>query len=142
MSISSTRDGIFRIQDKLGAHPMTVKGAAGTYFAVWAPNANFVSVIGDFNGWDKAANRLAPRESSGIWEGFIPGARARANVQVPHRLQRGGVSGGQGGPVRPAQQDAPRHGEHYLDAGVRVGGQELDGHAARAQFAESADEHL
>ncbi len=63
------------MQEKLGAHPMAVRGTDGTYFAVWAPNANYVSVIGDFNGWDKAANRLAPRESSGIWEGFVSGAK-------------------------------------------------------------------
>jgi len=59
--------------EKLGAHPW--KDPDGTYFAVWAPNADAVSVIGDFNGWDKAANGLYAREQSGIWEGFIPGVR-------------------------------------------------------------------
>ncbi|HEY1454912.1 MAG TPA: 1,4-alpha-glucan branching enzyme, partial [Candidatus Dormibacteraeota bacterium] len=57
--------------EKLGAH--VSKDPEGTYFAVWAPNADAVGVIGDFNGWDKAANGLFPREQSGIWEGFIPG---------------------------------------------------------------------
>ena len=41
-----------RLYEKLGSHPMAVDKAAGTYFAVWAPNAEFVSVVGDFNGWD------------------------------------------------------------------------------------------
>ncbi|GIX47333.1 MAG: hypothetical protein KatS3mg131_1544 [Candidatus Tectimicrobiota bacterium] len=63
----------FRLYEKLGAHPLSVGGTAGTYFAVWAPNAEQVSVIGDFNGWDKKAHPLFPRESSGIWEGFLPG---------------------------------------------------------------------
>jgi len=63
----------YRLYEKLGAHPARAEGVAGTYFAVWAPNANYVSVIGDFNGWDKAAHRLRPRGESGIWEGFIPG---------------------------------------------------------------------
>jgi len=63
----------FRLYDKLGAHPATQDGTTGTYFAVWAPDAKQVSVIGDFNGWDRAPNPLAPRADSGIWEGFVPG---------------------------------------------------------------------
>jgi 1,4-alpha-glucan branching enzyme len=59
------------LYEKLGAHPMTYGGTAGTYFAVWAPNAEAVSVIGDFNGWDRSRHPLKPRFSSGIWEGFI-----------------------------------------------------------------------
>jgi 1,4-alpha-glucan branching enzyme len=62
-----------RLYQKLGSHPMTREGAAGTYFAVWAPAAEYVSVVGDFNGWDTGTHSLRPRESSGIWEGFIPG---------------------------------------------------------------------
>lgn len=62
-----------RIWEKLGAHPMEVDGQAGTYFAVWAPNAERVAVIGDFNGWDRSANPLRPRDRSGIWEGWVPG---------------------------------------------------------------------
>ena len=64
----------FRLYDKLGAHPMAIDGAAGTHFSVWAPNAQSVSVIGDFNGWNRVSHPLACRwDSSGIWEGFIPG---------------------------------------------------------------------
>ncbi len=61
------------LYEKLGAHPMTVEGIHGTLFAVWAPNAKAVSVIGDFNCWNSASHPLRPREDqSGIWEGFIP----------------------------------------------------------------------
>jgi 1,4-alpha-glucan branching enzyme len=64
----------YRLYEKLGSHPMSVEGTAGTLFAVWAPNASSVSVVGDFNSWDKHSHRLEPRhDSSGIWEGFIPG---------------------------------------------------------------------
>ena len=67
------------LYQKFGAHPLTVDGSAGTYFAVWAPNAEGVSVIGDFNGWRTDRHRLMPRsDESGIWEGFIPDAKAGA----------------------------------------------------------------
>lgn len=63
----------FRLYRKLGAHPAVVDGVHGTHFAVWAPNAERVSVVGDFNGWDAGSHPLQPRGSAGIWEGFIPG---------------------------------------------------------------------
>jgi 1,4-alpha-glucan branching enzyme len=62
-----------QLHDKLGAHPMTVDGSRGTYFAVYAPNAERVSVMGDFNGWNKSSHSLGQRADSGIWEGFLPG---------------------------------------------------------------------
>jgi len=63
----------FRLYEKLGAHVRVVDGVAGTNFAVWAPGADYVSVIGDFNAWDPGTHPLTWRYSSGIWEGFIPG---------------------------------------------------------------------
>jgi len=63
----------FRLYDKFGAHIVQQGGARGTYFAVWAPNADNVSVIGAFNGWEKGKHCLQPKGQSGIWEGFIPG---------------------------------------------------------------------
>jgi 1,4-alpha-glucan branching enzyme len=63
----------YRAYEKLGAHPAERGGAAGTRFAVWAPDARFVSVVGDFNGWRPGANPLDPVDSTGIWEGFVPG---------------------------------------------------------------------
>ncbi|MFH1573732.1 MAG: 1,4-alpha-glucan branching protein GlgB [Acidobacteriota bacterium] len=65
----------YRLYDKLGAHLCAVDGVQGAYFAVWAPNAENVFVMGDFNGWDRTSHPLAPREESGIWEGFVPGVR-------------------------------------------------------------------
>jgi 1,4-alpha-glucan branching enzyme len=63
----------YRLYDKLGVHPLTVNGVAGTYFAVWAPAAERVSVLGDFNGWRAGVHPLKARDSSGIWEGFLAG---------------------------------------------------------------------
>jgi len=63
----------FRLYEKLGAHPLNKEGLRGIYFAVWAPDAAQVFVMGDFNGWDKSSHPLRPKGQSGIWEGFIPG---------------------------------------------------------------------
>jgi 1,4-alpha-glucan branching enzyme len=63
----------YRLYEKLGAHPASAGGEPGTYFAVWAPDARQVSVVGDFNDWNNEAHPLRPRGLSGIWEGFIPG---------------------------------------------------------------------
>ncbi|MCK9356179.1 MAG: 1,4-alpha-glucan branching protein GlgB [Dehalococcoidia bacterium] len=63
----------FRLYEKLGAHSVDADGQPGTHFAVWAPNAEHVSVVGDFNCWDPSAHPLRPRDSSGIWEGFCAG---------------------------------------------------------------------
>jgi 1,4-alpha-glucan branching enzyme len=61
-----------RVYQKLGAHPAIIDGHAGVSFAVWAPSADAVSVIGEFNNWDPARTPLTPRSLSGIWEGFVP----------------------------------------------------------------------
>ena len=71
----------FRLYEKLGAHPMEHEGKEGTCFAVWAPDAQKVYVMGDFNGWDKESHPLRPRRKSGIWEGFIPGVGKGANYK-------------------------------------------------------------
>lgn len=64
----------FRLYNKLGSHLTEVDGVKGTYFAVWAPSAKSVSVVGDFNYWNVNEHQLNVRwDSSGIWEGFIPG---------------------------------------------------------------------
>ncbi len=61
-----------RLYEKLGAHSRVVDGVEGTNFAVWAPDADGVYVMGAFNGWHKTSCALHPRGSSGIWEGFVP----------------------------------------------------------------------
>jgi 1,4-alpha-glucan branching enzyme len=63
----------FRAYEKLGAHPGDRQGVAGTRFAVWAPTAGRVSVVGDFNGWREGADPMHPVGSSGLWKAFVPG---------------------------------------------------------------------
>ena len=63
----------YEIYEKLGAHPMAYKGKNGFYFAVWAPHATSVSVVGDFNHWDPEATPMKVLDTSGIYECFIPG---------------------------------------------------------------------
>jgi 1,4-alpha-glucan branching enzyme len=79
----------FRLYRKLGAHRSTRDGEEGTSFAVWAPNAGSVSVVGDHNGWDPRAHPLLPRGRSGIWEGFCPGV-GRGAAYKYHVVSRRG----------------------------------------------------
>jgi len=70
-----------RIYEKLGAHIGQHEGRAGVWFAVWAPNAERVSVIGDFNGWNEQATPLFSQASSGVWQAFVPGVAKGAHYK-------------------------------------------------------------
>jgi 1,4-alpha-glucan branching enzyme len=78
-----------RLYRKLGAHPGESGGRPGTFFGVWAPDAVSVSVVGDFNDWDPERHRMQPRDSSGIWETFLPdvgrGALYKYRIVSRHR---------------------------------------------------------
>ncbi len=65
-----------RLYDRLGAHPIEHEGTAGVHFAVWAPNARRVSVVGDFNAWDGRRHVMRKRVDTGVWEIFVPALRA------------------------------------------------------------------
>ena len=75
----------------LGAHPRTHEGIAGTSFAVWAPNAQRVSVVGDFNGWDGRRHMMRRLGGSGIWELFVPGVGVGAHYKFELRGPHGDV---------------------------------------------------
>ena len=77
----------YRAYEKLGSHLTSVDGRPGASFSVWAPNARSVNVIGSFNDWNKDSHPLGPRESSGIWEGFIPGV-SKGAVYKYHIVSR------------------------------------------------------
>ncbi|HEY3384035.1 MAG TPA: 1,4-alpha-glucan branching protein GlgB [Vicinamibacterales bacterium] len=78
-----------RAQDKLGAHPMQVGSVSGVHFAVWAPNAVRVSVVGDFNRWDGRANPMRLLMPHGVWELFIPGIGSGETYKFELRGRRG-----------------------------------------------------
>ncbi len=75
----------------LGAHPAEIDGAAGTRFAVWAPNAQRVSVIGDFNAWDGRRHPMRLRRECGVWEIFIPGVARGALYKFEIRTPDGAL---------------------------------------------------
>jgi 1,4-alpha-glucan branching enzyme len=79
-----------RLYEKLGAHPAEGGAAPGTDFAVWAPNAERVSVMGDFNDWSKTGHPLESRGASGVWEGLVPDASrgARYKYHIVSRYNR------------------------------------------------------
>src|SRR3954466_11681651 len=81
-----------RIYDKLGAHLRTIDGVPGASFAVWAPNAQRVSVVGDFNRWDGRYNAMRSLGPSGIWEIFIPGVHQGAHYKYEIRDKFGHIS--------------------------------------------------
>ena len=82
----------FRLYEKLGAQVVDDGKERGTYFGLWAPNAREVSVVGSFNGWDRTRHYLSPRkDSSGIWEGFVPGVGKGALYKFSLRTRSGSV---------------------------------------------------
>lgn len=89
--IQSFREGThYALHSKMGSTVLEVNGEKGVYFAVWAPNAKEVSVIGDFNGWTYDQHPLFVRwDSSGIWEGFIPGVSEGAVYKYLIRTNQG-----------------------------------------------------
>ncbi len=109
----------FRLYDKLGAHPMTQHGKAGTQFAVWAPAARTVSVIGDFNRWNGKSHPLERVGESGIWEGFVkdigPGANYKYHIESQHQ----GYQVDKADPLAFFQQEPPQTASVVWDLAYR-----------------------
>ena len=80
-----------RIYDKLGAHSLSIDGVDGVHFAVWAPNAARVSVVGDFNGWDGRVHPMRQLASSGVWEIFVPGSHPGHRYKFELRTRTGAI---------------------------------------------------
>src|SRR5437660_10006588 len=80
-----------RIYDKLGAQLRTIDGVSGASFAVWAPNAQRISVVGDFNNWDGRAHQMRSLGLSGVWEIFVPGVAEGAHYKYEIRNLRGHI---------------------------------------------------
>jgi len=81
----------WKIYEKFGAHLRTIGDATGVYFAVWAPNAQRVSVVGDFNAWDGRVNPMRKLVNAGVWELFLPGITQGAHYKFEIRTQTGAV---------------------------------------------------
>jgi 1,4-alpha-glucan branching enzyme len=81
----------WQIYEKFGAHLRTIGDEAGVYFAVWAPNAQRVSVVGDFNGWDGRVNPMRKLLGSGVWELFLPRLKEGAHYKFEIRAHSGAL---------------------------------------------------
>src|SRR5436190_17642811 len=80
-----------RLYDQFGAHLRKIGDEHGVYFAVWAPNAQRVSVVGDFNGWDGRVNPMRRLLGSGVWELFLPGVGEGVHYKFEIRTPRGAL---------------------------------------------------
>ena len=98
----------FRLYEKLGSHPMTLGGVSGVLFAVWAPNAERVAVVGDFNGWNGSRHPLSPHATSGIWEGFVPGATVGTRYKYRLLSRLGGGEFDKADPFAFACEEPPK----------------------------------
>ncbi len=106
----------FRLYEKLGSHIVNVDGVSGTYFAVWAPNARSVSVIGDFNSWNRESHELAVRwDGSGVFEGFIPGVGQGAIYKYYIVSRENGYSVEKGDPYARHWETPPKTGSIVWD---------------------------
>ena len=104
-----------RAYRKLGSHLATRDGRKGVAFAVWAPNARSVSVMGDFNGWDKGANPLDALRQSGIWHGFVPGLEKGAVYKYHLRSRVTEFAVDKADPYAFRQEAPPRTGSVVWD---------------------------
>ncbi|MEW6375843.1 MAG: 1,4-alpha-glucan branching protein GlgB [Thermodesulfobacteriota bacterium] len=115
----------FNLFDKLGSHPLTVDGTEGTYFAVWAPNAEKISVIGDFNQWRNESHPLKVREDgSGIWEGFIPGISTGAAYKYHIVSRYNGYKVDKGDPYAFRWESPPKTASMVWDLNYEWGDEE------------------
>ncbi|MEJ2515253.1 MAG: 1,4-alpha-glucan branching protein GlgB [Gammaproteobacteria bacterium] len=96
-----------RLYEALGAHPRTVEGVAGTAYAVWAPNARRVSVVGSFNHWDGRVHPMRLRREAGVWELFVPGVDAGALYKFEILDAEGGLQPLKSDPVAFAAELRP-----------------------------------
>ena len=120
------------IYEHLGGHLARVDGVAGTAFAVWAPSARAVAVVGDFNAWDGRLHPMRSLGSSGIWELFLPGVEAGAlykfETQDPGRR-----AARQDRPVRAGGRDLAQDGGDRVDVAARVGRRRVGRASAASQ---------
>ncbi len=126
-----------RLYRKLGAHPSVADGVEGTYFAVWAPNVERVSVTGDFNGWEAKVSPLHPKEQSGIWEGFLPGVGRGAAYKYHVESGRRGFCAEKADPLAFATEVPPRSASVVWDLDYEWGdGEWMAGRRARHGLAD------
>ena len=123
----------YRAWEKLGSHRMTIGGVTGVHFAVWAPNAQRVSVIGDFNRWDGRVHAMRQLVPSGVWEIFIPDLPDGACYKYEVRTH-GRASAGEGRSVRAALRGAAEHARRSSGPTAATSGATTTGCAIAPSF--------
>jgi 1,4-alpha-glucan branching enzyme len=122
----------YRIHEKMGAHLVIYNNQPGAIFSVWAPNARTVSVVGSFNSWNPVLNRLESRGSSGIWEGFIPGAVKGALYKFHIESKQHGYRVDKADPIGLLHEKPPRTASVIWDLDYEWGDREwMEKRAAR-----------
>lgn len=112
----------FRLYEKLGSHLVKVDGVPGVYFAVWAPNAERVSVVGDFNNWNADEHVLVRREDgSGVWEGFVEHVEAGSLYKYRIVSHGGGYAAEKGDPFAFRWEEPPGNASIVWDLGYEWG---------------------
>ena len=129
-----------RAWEKLGSHVMTIGGVTGVHFAVWAPNAQRVSVVGDFNRWDGRVHPMRKLVPSGVWELFVPELTAGACYKYEVRTDAGHLLE-KADPYARSFEVPPRSASViWEDGGYRVERRRLDARSAgRRRLARPAD---
>jgi len=112
----------FRLYEKLGSHLVKVDGVPGVYFAVWAPNAERVSVVGDFNNWNADEHVLVRREDgSGVWEGFVEHVEAGSLYKYRIVSHGGGYAAEKGDPFAFRWEEPPGNASIVWDLSYKWG---------------------
>jgi 1,4-alpha-glucan branching enzyme len=111
----------YRVYRKLGAHLARNDAGAGVRFALWAPNAESISVVGDFNGWEEGRHPLSAVGGSGIWEGFVPGLAAGAVYKYRLRSRIDGYTVDKADPFAFHQEVSPKTASVVWDLGYAWG---------------------
>ena len=110
----------YRAYEKLGAHPAALDGVTGVVFAVWAPNARRVSVVGDFNGWDGRRHPMRLHPGNGLWELFVPGLGEGALYKFEILPSGGGLLTLKADPYALAFEEPPRTASRVADLALKV----------------------
>ncbi len=109
-----------RLWERLGAHPVTHEGAEGCVFAVWAPSAQRVAVVGDFNQWDGRRHVMRPRGTTGVWEIFVPGVTEGAAYKYEIKGRDGRLLPLKADPVGFGSEHPPKNASVVRDLRGRV----------------------
>ena len=117
----------YRLHQVLGSHPTTLNGESGAHFAVWAPNARSVSVIGDFNGWNKDSHPMKAVGQSGIWATFIPEITSGTAYKYHVRSQQHGFQVDKADPFGVHTETPPKTGSKVWDLAYQWSDQEWMG---------------